>query len=63
MDNIITGIITVAIFLSFIIGLAVSIKSIPFGVIVACVTVMILVDFYQSAKEGLEEERTKKSGS
>lgn len=63
MDNIITGFITVAIFLSFIIGLAVSIKSIPFAVIVACVTVMISADFYQSAKEGLEEERTKKSDS
>ena len=50
MDNIIAGFINVAIFLAFIIGLAFSIKSIPFAIIVASVTVMILVDYYQSAK-------------
>ncbi|MBC8211942.1 MAG: hypothetical protein H8E21_12845 [Gammaproteobacteria bacterium] len=60
MDNLITGLIAVGIFLTFVIGLAVSIGSIPFGVIVAAVTVMILVEFFQSAKQGLQEEKEKK---
>ena len=55
MDNIITGFIAVAIFLAFVIGLAVSIKELPFALIVIVVGVMLLVDFYQSAKEGLKK--------
>lgn len=61
MDNIITGAIAVAIFLAFTGGLAESIGAIPFIMIVIIVGAMLLVDFYQSAKEGLEEERKKKS--
>ena len=60
MDNIITGFIAVAIFLAFIIGLAMSIHSIPFAIIVAMVSIMILVDFFQSSKEGLQEEKDSK---
>lgn len=55
MDNIITGFIAVAIFLAFVVGLAVSIKELPFALIVIAVGVMLLVDFYQSAKEGLNK--------
>jgi uncharacterized membrane protein len=55
MDNLITGFIAVAMFLAFVLGLAVSIGTIPFAVIVIIVSCMLLVDFYQSAKEGLEE--------
>ncbi len=62
MDNIITGAIAVVIFLAFAGGLAESIGAIPFILIVIIVGAMLLVDFYQSAKEGLEEERKKKSG-
>ncbi len=61
MDNIITGAIAVAIFLAFAGGLAESIGAIPFILIVIIVGIMLLVDFYQSAKEGLAEERKKKS--
>lgn len=61
MDNLITGVIAVAIFLAFAVGLAFSIKSIPFAIIVAVVSAMILTDFFQSAKEGLKEEKEKKS--
>ena len=60
MDNIITGFIAVTIFLAFIIGLAFSIKSIPFALIVAAVSLMILVDYYQSSKKGLKSEKEKK---
>lgn len=59
MDNLITGLIAVSIFLAFVLGLAVSIGTIPFGIIVVIVSGMISVDFYQSAKQGLEEEKNK----
>ena len=61
MDNIITGAIAVAMFLAFAGGLAESIGAIPFILIVVIVGAMLCTDFYQSAKEGLEEERRKKS--
>ncbi len=59
MDNLITGLIAVGIFLAFVLGLAVSIGTIPFGIIVVIVSGMIVVDFYQSAKQGLENEKNK----
>ncbi len=61
MDNIITGAIAVVIFLAFAGGLAESIGAVPFIIIVMIVGAMLLVDFYQSAKEGLQEERNKNS--
>ena len=62
MDNIITGAISVAMFLAFAGGLAESIGAIPFILIVVIVGVMLCTDFYPSAKEGLEEERSTRSG-
>ena len=59
MDNLITGLIGVGIFLAFVLGLAVSIGTIPFGIIVVIVSGMIVTDFYQSAKQGLENEKNK----
>lgn len=61
MDNIITGVISVAIFLAFVLGLAHSIGALPFVLIVVIVSAMICTDFYQSAKQGLKKERQKKS--
>jgi len=61
MDNIITGAIAVSIFLAFVLGLAESISAAPFVVIVVAVSIMIVTDFFQSAKQGLKEERQKKS--
>ena len=61
MDNIITGAIAVVIFLAFTGGLAESIGAVPFILIVVIVGIMLLVDFYQSAKEGMEEERRKEA--
>jgi len=57
MDNLITGLIAVGIFLAFALGLAWSIGTIPFALIVTGVSAMLVTDFYQSAKEGLEEEK------
>ncbi|MDH3634154.1 MAG: hypothetical protein OES20_05555 [Gammaproteobacteria bacterium] len=61
MDNIITGAIGVAMFLAFTLGLAESIGTIPFAVIVVSVCLMLVTDYFQSAKEGLKEERQTKS--
>lgn len=57
MTNIITGVIAIAIFLAFVLGLGVSIGTIPFGIIVIIVSCMLLVDFYQSTKERLKENK------
>ena len=55
MDNLITGFIAVAVFLAFTIGLAVSIGTLPFMLIVIFVACLILTDFYQSEKAGLKD--------
>ncbi len=57
MDNLITGSIAVAIFLAFTVGLAFSIGTIPFGIIVVFVASLLLIDFYQSAKKGLKQDK------
>ena len=61
MDNIITGAIGVAIFLAFTLGLAESIGEAPFVIIVVAVCIMLCVDFYQSAKEGMQTEADNRS--
>jgi len=60
MDNLITGAIAVAIFLTFVLGLAHSIGQLPFAIIVVVVCAMLCFDFYQSARQGLAEEKEKK---
>lgn len=57
MDNLITGLIAVTVFLAFVLGLAASIGTIPFTIIVLIVSGMIVTDFYQSAKQGLKQEK------
>ncbi|MFB3058133.1 MAG: hypothetical protein ACE1ZB_00190 [Gammaproteobacteria bacterium] len=59
MDNLITGLIALAVFLTFVLGLANSISAIPFTIIVIAVSAMIGLDYYQSAKQGLEKEKNK----
>ncbi len=60
MDNLITGLIAVAIFLAFAFGLAESIGALPFFLIVLIVAIMLVTDFYQSAKEGLSGDEADK---
>ena len=62
MDNLITGAIAVAIFLAFVLGLAGSIGKIPFAIIAVIVSALLCIDYYQSAKQGLKEEKEKNSG-
>jgi hypothetical protein len=61
MDNIITGAISVIIFLAFVLGLADSIRELPFVIIVVAVCAMLCFDFYQSAREGLLTKEEKQS--
>ena len=61
MDNLITGAIAVGIFLAFVLGLAESIGKIPFTLIVVIVSALLCTDYYQSAREGLKQEKNKKS--
>ena len=63
MDNIITGAIAVVLFLAFAGGLAESIDAIPFVMIVIIVGAMLVTDFYQSAKEGLRQEKQQNSNA
>jgi hypothetical protein len=58
MDNIITGAIGVLVFMAFVIGLAESIGALPFAVIVGVVCILLCIDFFQSAKAGLRQEKT-----
>ncbi len=61
MDNIITGAISVIIFMAFVLGLAHSIGALPFAVIVVFVCTLLGIDFFQSARQGWQEEKQKKS--
>jgi uncharacterized membrane protein len=61
MDNLITGLIAVVIFLGFAGGLAESIGEFPFVMIVIIVSCMLLVEYYQSAKEGLQKDKDRNS--
>ena len=63
MDNIITGAISVGIFMAFVLGLAGSIKALPFALIVVAVCAMLCTDYFQSARESWQSEKDKKSGS
>ena len=57
MDNIITGIIGVSIFLAFVLGLGVSIGTLPFGIIAVIVSILLITDFYESVKKARKQEK------
>jgi 4-hydroxybenzoate polyprenyltransferase len=56
MDNLISGFIAAAIFIPFVGGLAVSIGAVPFIIIVVLVVAMMLIDYYESSRDGLRAE-------
>jgi len=58
MDNIITGILGVGLFLAFIGGLAESIGKVPFIIIVVFVGSMALYDLYENIQESRKESGT-----
>lgn len=53
MDNMIAGILSAALFIAFVAGLAASINAIPFMFIVGIVSIMVLIDLVQSVKQGI----------
>lgn len=55
--NLITGLIGVGLLCALLIGLVISIGSIPFGIIVLIVLTMAITEFWQSAKRDLRAER------
>lgn len=57
MDNLISGLIAAAIFIPFVVGLAVSIGALPFAIIVVIVVAMMLFDYYESVRDGLRAKR------
>ena len=63
MDNIITGAISVGIFMAFVLGLAGSIKALPFVIIVVAVCAMLCTDYFQSVRESLQSGKQKKSSN
>ena len=63
MDNIITGAISVAIFMAFVLGLAGSIQALPFAIIVIIVCAMLCTDYFQSVRESLQSGQEKTPGT
>ena len=63
MDNIISGAISVTIFMAFVLGLANSIGALPFVLIVVFVCTLLAIDYFQSARQGWQDEKNKKSGA
>lgn len=57
MDNWITGVLAVLVLGAFLIGLAASIESIPFFVIVLVVLACAVVDFFQSTRNSSKRPR------
>jgi MFS superfamily sulfate permease-like transporter len=56
MDNMISGLIAAAIFIPFVVGLAVSIGVAPFAIIVAIVVAMMVIDYFQSVRDDLRRK-------
>ena len=57
MDIVIATSIGAVLFLAFVVGLAVSIGSIPFAVITAIVCAMMLFDFVQSSRASIKKDK------
>jgi hypothetical protein len=60
MDNLITGLFAVVVFLAFVIGLAESINALPFTIIVGCVGILLLCDFLPSVRDGFKKKNIDK---
>ena len=59
MDNTITGLFGIVLFLAFIGGLAQSIGALPFMIIVAIIGSMAVYDFYESVRDARKEAAAK----
>lgn len=59
MGNMISGVLGVGVFAAFTVGLAETIGTIPFSIIVGSVLLMVLYDLRDSIKEGFEDKKDK----
>jgi len=59
MDNIITGVFGVGLFMAFIIGLSESIGALPFVLIVVAVSAMALYDLYENISAARTAQKAK----
>jgi flagellin-like protein len=58
MDNVITGVVGVVLFLAFVFGLAQSIGALPFFIIVVGVAILAVLDLWQSIREQAARNRS-----
>lgn len=63
MDNFITGVFGVGLFVAFIGGLAQSIGAAPFIIIVVAITAMAAYDFFENVREGRRSAAQRKLNS
>lgn len=56
MNKIVTGVIGLAIFIAFTLGLAISIKEIPFKIIVILIACMAIYGLYEEVREDRENK-------
>ena len=61
MDNTITGLIGILLFLAFVGGLAHSIGAMPFIVIVVGIGAMAVYDYYESVRDARKANKTRSS--
>ena len=55
--NLVCGLIGISLVSAFLIGLAVSIGSVAFGIVVAVVLLLAAIEFFESARAGLRQDR------
>ncbi len=56
--NLVCGVIGIGLLGAFLIGLAVSIGDIAFGIVVAVVLLLAIIEFLESARDGLRRDRS-----
>lgn len=55
--NLVCGLIGISLVCAFLIGLAISIGSIPFAIVVAVVLLLAIIEYLESARDGLRRDR------
>jgi hypothetical protein len=54
--NLVCGVIGIGLLSAFLIGLAISIGDIAFGIVVAVVLLLAIIEFLESARDGLRRD-------
>ena len=56
--NLVCGLIGISLVCAFLIGLAISIGSVAFAIVVGVVLLLAVVEFLESARDGLRRDRS-----